>query len=312
MNNSVRWFGLIVNTVLVTSASAGDWMQFRGPGGLGISDEKSPPLTWSEKENLRWKVALPGRGVASPVIAKGRVYVTACTDYQQNALARPLFRCQDRQKTLGNAKSGRPAAPNAIALPTWRHRPPSRTVTMSTPFSQAGTSSPSTKKDICSGIARFPKTTPLSAIILAWPPRPSFTKTCSFFISKNAGESFGLGVDKMTGENLWKTPRHRDINWVSPIIIEQHGRPEVLLQGRTDISAYDPITGKKYWTYKAGLASAPSPVAGMGLIFCPGGGVQAIRVPPRQKRSRTRLAIEQTGQRLFVADLLPWQSVCDQ
>src|SRR5437660_693098 len=60
--------------------------QFRGVGGLGISQAKDVPLTWNDKENIRWRVALPGRGLSSPVISAGRVYLTACTGAAQKRL----------------------------------------------------------------------------------------------------------------------------------------------------------------------------------------------------------------------------------
>ena len=63
--------------------AAEDVPQFRGPGGLGISKETNLPVTWSATENLRWKAELPGRGLSNPVIADGRVYVTATAAYQQ-------------------------------------------------------------------------------------------------------------------------------------------------------------------------------------------------------------------------------------
>src|SRR5260370_37754285 len=74
------------------SLHAEDVPQFRGPGGLGISKETNLPLTWSATENLRWKTELPGRGLSNPVIAAGRVYVTASAAYQQK---RELVLCFD-------------------------------------------------------------------------------------------------------------------------------------------------------------------------------------------------------------------------
>ncbi|MFG0294274.1 MAG: PQQ-binding-like beta-propeller repeat protein [Maioricimonas sp. JB045] len=56
-------------------ASAGDWPGFLGPGCAARSDE-SVPVTWSETENLLWKVDLPGSGSSSPVIVGDRVVVT--------------------------------------------------------------------------------------------------------------------------------------------------------------------------------------------------------------------------------------------
>src|SRR5262249_28856532 len=74
-------FCLFVLAMLFVAARAGaaDWTQFRGPGGTGVSEETDLPVRWSKTENVRWKVALPGRGLSSPVIAAGPVYITACT-----------------------------------------------------------------------------------------------------------------------------------------------------------------------------------------------------------------------------------------
>ena len=41
---------------------------FRGPNGSGVSEDDKVPTEWSEKKNLKWKVSLPGAGMA-PMIA---------------------------------------------------------------------------------------------------------------------------------------------------------------------------------------------------------------------------------------------------
>ena len=68
---------------IVSPIWADDADQFRGPGATGVSKETNLPVKWSATENVRWKTALPGRGLSNPVIARGRVYVTASAAYQQ-------------------------------------------------------------------------------------------------------------------------------------------------------------------------------------------------------------------------------------
>jgi outer membrane protein assembly factor BamB len=65
--------------LLCVPAFAGDWPQFRGPTGLGSSDEKELPLKWGgeEKVNVRWQVPLKGQGHASPIVWGDAVFV--CT-----------------------------------------------------------------------------------------------------------------------------------------------------------------------------------------------------------------------------------------
>src|SRR5215207_5402012 len=51
------------------------WPQWRGPLANGVSRTANPPLDWSETRNVRWKVEIPGRGSASPVVWGDRVFV---------------------------------------------------------------------------------------------------------------------------------------------------------------------------------------------------------------------------------------------
>ena len=60
---------------IATFASAADWARFRGPNGSGVSQDKAPvPTNFSDTENLKWKVALPGPGSSSPIIVGDRTF----------------------------------------------------------------------------------------------------------------------------------------------------------------------------------------------------------------------------------------------
>lgn len=61
---------------IATTARAEDWPSFRGPSGTGVSGDKTAPLTWGEKTNVRWRVALPDRGNSTPAVCGDRVFVT--------------------------------------------------------------------------------------------------------------------------------------------------------------------------------------------------------------------------------------------
>src|SRR4051794_26658769 len=75
---------LFVSLALVVSASfalaADSWPGFRGPAGNGHADGKNVPTQWSEKENVRWKVAIHGKGWSSPVVLGDRVWVTTADE----------------------------------------------------------------------------------------------------------------------------------------------------------------------------------------------------------------------------------------
>src|SRR5438094_850244 len=73
----------IVVLLVASSLHADDVPQFRGPGGLGISKETNLPTKWSATDGIRWKAELPGKGLSNPVIAGGRVFLSATAAYQQ-------------------------------------------------------------------------------------------------------------------------------------------------------------------------------------------------------------------------------------
>src|SRR5437870_4484584 len=83
--------GLI--SVLAGVAMAGDWPAFRGPDGNGIAQKDKAPLRWGPEKNVRWKASLPGPGNSSPIVSRGRVFVTCA---EEAGTKRNLY-CFDRQ-----------------------------------------------------------------------------------------------------------------------------------------------------------------------------------------------------------------------
>ena len=73
-------FGLIGSLVVAaTAATAGvpdqNWPMWRGPRQSGVAPEANPPTTWSETNNVKWKVKIPGSGQATPIIWENRVFI---------------------------------------------------------------------------------------------------------------------------------------------------------------------------------------------------------------------------------------------
>src|ERR1700722_8889549 len=53
------------------------WPEFRGPGAQGISTATNIPVRWNAATNIAWKVAVPGKGWSSPIVADGKIYLTS-------------------------------------------------------------------------------------------------------------------------------------------------------------------------------------------------------------------------------------------
>ena len=63
-------------SIFALSTFAADWPKFRGPGAQGHAVAANLPARFGPAKNLKWKVAVPGAGWSSPVIMKGRIYLT--------------------------------------------------------------------------------------------------------------------------------------------------------------------------------------------------------------------------------------------
>ena len=51
------------------------WHQWRGPNNNGVA-ESDAPLNFSPTENVKWKIAIPGKGNSTPIIWGDTIYLT--------------------------------------------------------------------------------------------------------------------------------------------------------------------------------------------------------------------------------------------
>lgn len=76
-------------SVLCISASSDasdSWPVFRGPLGNGIANaDSSVPTEWSPEKNVAFRTPLTGQGWSSPIIADGRIYLSAAIPLNEEA-----------------------------------------------------------------------------------------------------------------------------------------------------------------------------------------------------------------------------------
>ncbi|MEK6237630.1 MAG: PQQ-binding-like beta-propeller repeat protein, partial [Planctomycetales bacterium] len=60
-----------------------DWPWWRGPRWDGVAVGETPPLTWSDAENVLWKTPVPGRGHSTPCIHGERIFLTTADEEKE-------------------------------------------------------------------------------------------------------------------------------------------------------------------------------------------------------------------------------------
>src|SRR5262245_38844125 len=100
----IRCMLSVIAAIILANTCHADWLQFRGPGGLGIASDKKTPVNWSANSNIAWKTEMPGAGASSPIIVGDKVFVVSYSGYglsaddpgEQKNLKRHLV-CADRK-----------------------------------------------------------------------------------------------------------------------------------------------------------------------------------------------------------------------
>jgi outer membrane protein assembly factor BamB len=73
----ILWFaaGVVVAGEGLERQKLANWHQWRGPQANGFAPQGKPPVEWSTTKNVKWKIAIPGRGSASPIVWGDRIFI---------------------------------------------------------------------------------------------------------------------------------------------------------------------------------------------------------------------------------------------
>jgi outer membrane protein assembly factor BamB len=275
-------------TVAVT-ASASEWTQFRGPGGAAISSEKNLPTAWTKTDGLRWKAELPGRGLSNPVIAGGKVYVTASSGYRERRLHVLCFdektgkKLWERQFAATGNTACHPVSNMAAPTPVTDGK------AVYALFATADLAALDSDGNLLwyrSLVGDYPDIT--NQVGMASSPVLADGVLC--VPMDNAGDSFFAGIDTATGKNLWKNKRKKLLNWVTPVTFKLGDSTAVLFQGDGAAEAVDAKTGKTIWSFDGpGLATIPSPTYADGVLYLTSGRGSVVAVKPLENSKSEEL-----------------------
>lgn len=282
-----------------TSPSERYWPQWRGPFANGISRTANPPLEWSETKNIRWKVEIPGRGSASPVVWGDRVFVLTAIPKDASlpdshaakggVSPRPVHRfvvmALDRKDgRLVWERTAREEAPHEAAHQdngTWAS---ASAVTdgelVIASFESRGifaydmNGKPVWEKDLGDKSMRNE---------FGEGSTPVLYKNHLVVVWDHTKGSFITALDKRTGRELWRVGRDEIDTWATPFVVEVGGRAQVIVPGMNRLQSYDLETGSVVW-HSPGLTMnpIPSPVGEDGMVIATSGfrgnNLKAIRL----------------------------------
>lgn len=280
----------------IAAAAASDWPRFRGPNGTGISSDTDPlPTTFSDTENLKWKVALPGPGVSCPIVVGDKVFVTCYSGYgldrerlgDMKDLKRHMV-CIDRntgmtlwEKTVDavlpeDAFTGMGVPEHGYAS----HTPVSDGTNVYAFFGKAGVYA----WDL-NGEELWHTSVGTSSDDRTWGSSSSPIVHEDVIVVPAGPESRAIfGLDKKTGKELWKAESDSLGNvWGTPSVSKiDDTRSDIVIGAPYEIWGINPATGKLKWYCNAMETDQfnSSAVVADGVIYAfegRGGGSIAIK-----------------------------------
>jgi outer membrane protein assembly factor BamB len=295
------------------AGSAQPWRQFRGAGAAGIGDAQGAPATWdvATGHNVRFKTAIPGIALASPIIDQGRIFVATTVSAKGDTTFRTglygdgtsvddtsehSFRLYALDATSGKIVWEREVAKTA---PTVRRHLKS-SLANSTPvtdgerivvlFGTVGVLATYDRdgkelwrrqipvleaNDPQSGTAEWGHAS--SPVI--WNDRV-------FVQADMRRDSFLAAYRLSDGAEIWNVSRAEPSTWSTPTIVSSPRGDELVTNGTT-IRAYRPETGELLWSLGPNSeVVVATPVAGEGMAYVTAGyppvrPVYAIRAGSR-------------------------------
>lgn len=247
-----------------------DWPWWRGPLRNGTADaEQQPPLNFSAEENVRWKAQVPGRGYGSPTVVGKQVFLATC---DEESGAQSLL-CFDRD-------SGQL---------TWNTQ-----VHASGAMRKNNKSTGASSTAACDGervYISFPNNGGLYTTALDLKGKQVWQQKISDYVihqgygaspvlyqdllivsADNKGGGALAGLDRKTGEVVWRRERYPKPNYSTPTLLHVAGKDQLILTGCDMVISYNPLTGETYWeTEGATTECVTSTVTDGDLIYTSGG-----------------------------------------
>lgn len=242
------------------------WPRWRGPSGQGYVNGSGYVDTWSDTQNVLWKVPVPGTSNSSPIVWGDLIVMaTAHGDGARKSLV--AFRRTDGTKLW---ETFAPDASAEFQHPKNGHASATPTTDGQRVYAYLGSHGLLAVDLKGKQVWHSPLGAMNASHGTAGSPLLYKDRIILYQDQKETG--FVAAFDTATGKEVWRTARGAQVGWGTPIAIRAGERDELIVSSMREVTAYDPNTGTKLWNAAGNLFEViPTPVVGEGLVFASSG-----------------------------------------
>ena len=300
-------YNSLIFAFLSVFGSAKEWNKFRGPSGDGHVTVKSIPLKWSETENIKWKVSVPGKGWSSPVISADKIYLTSAVAEGDNQDAADVNR--ELRVICFSANNGKKLWDTKVFDQKPLKRPIHHKNSHASPtaivdndriyvhFGHMGSACLNLQGEIIWKNDEL-KYDPLHGN----GGTPIIVDDLFFYSADALTNPFVVALNKNTGKVVWKksrseTKQARKFSFSTPTFINMGGRSQIISPASGAVFSYDSKTGEELWSVDyGGWSVIPKPGVYKNMIYVGTGYERAhllgIRVDEKSKGNVTESHVE--------------------
>ena len=303
-----RCYLTVITLAVAASAGTGaaDWPAWRGPTGMGHTDEKDLPLTWSAKDNqsIVWKSPLPGttgkakldHNQSSPIVWRDRVFLIMV--YWPDGVAQAEF--PEHHVACYSTKDGSQLWDTKVPHGPWLLKDLRGGYSAPTPCTDGERvyalfgSSELVALDFDGKLVWRKEITPYAWDVAIGTSPVLYRETVLVLVDGTQPKvSRLIAFDKKTGDVKWEQKRpNANFNHSTPVLIEVKGKPQLLVSASGALQGLDPADGKIIWWAEA-KGDVPTPVFGNGLVYCEGGrGGPGLAVDPTGEDDVTKTHVK--------------------
>ena len=268
---------VLTGSLNVNAADSENWLGFRGDG-TSTSSEAPAEVKVGEGGNVAWKVAMPGKSVAGPIVIGDRVISTSSGGQEGEQLYITAVSLKTGKKLWEQSfrATGRP-----FCHPTSANAAPSPVSDGERIFAFY-----SSNDLVCLSLEGdllwyrglgfdYPK----AGNDIGMASSPIIADGAIIAQVEAQGDSFAIGIDVASGTNLWRMGRPRQSNWSSPVAINRPDESvEVVMQSGTNIVAVDPRRGNIKWIIEEGADKIASGTPAGDYLLLPGSEMMALNI----------------------------------